>query len=109
MWKEIGNFNPTIPQNVSPKIYFELSFFLQNIIKLFPNPSNGNVSLQFNEMPKGNLEISVTDVTGKIVLTHKIVAVNSSPQFNLDVKNGIYFVKITNQDKTIIKKMVVQQ
>jgi len=84
---------------------------LQNSINIFPNPNKGNVSLQFADFTKGNVDVTISDVTGKIVYESKLQINNSLTNFTIDVKGGIYFVKIfdSTTNKTLIKKLVVQQ
>lgn len=84
---------------------------LQNSVNIFPNPNNGNVSLQFAELTKGNVDVTISDVTGKIVYESTLSVNNALTNFTIDVKSGIYFVKIhdSSLNKTLIKKLVVQQ
>ncbi|MBK6985661.1 MAG: T9SS type A sorting domain-containing protein [Bacteroidetes bacterium] len=84
---------------------------LQKSVTIFPNPNNGNVSLQFAEITKGNVDVTISDVTGKIVYANKLSVTNALTNFDIDVKSGIYFVKIydSSLNKTLIKKLVVQQ
>ncbi|MBK6985659.1 MAG: T9SS type A sorting domain-containing protein [Bacteroidetes bacterium] len=84
---------------------------LQKSVTIFPNPNNGNVSLQFAELTKGNVDVTISDVTGKIVYQNKLQVTNALKNFDIDVKSGIYFVKIhdSSLNKTLIKKLVVQQ
>lgn len=78
-------------------------------VVLFPNPGANNFSMATFGLTDGNIDMSISDVTGKIVFTNKLTVVNALTLFNLDVKNGIYFVKIINNDKTITKKLIIQQ
>lgn len=84
---------------------------LQKSVTIFPNPNNGNVSLQFAELTKGNVDVTISDVTGKIVYESTLSVNNALTNFTIDVKSGVYFVKIhdSSLNKTLIKKLVVQQ
>lgn len=83
---------------------------LQKSVAIFPNPNNGNVSLQFVDLTEGNVDVTISDVTGKIVYESKLQISNSLSNFTIDVKGGVYFVKIfnSNVNKTLIKKLVVR-
>ena len=52
-----------------------------------------------------------SDVNGRIVYENKLLVTNALASFDIDVKSGIYFVKIhdSSLNKTLIKKLVVQQ
>jgi hypothetical protein len=76
---------------------------------LFPNPGANTFNMATFGLTDGDIEVSISDVTGKQVFKNTLSVVNALTLFDLDVKNGVYFVKITNKDNSIIKKLVVQQ
>lgn len=82
---------------------------LQNSIKIFPNPNNGNFNLQFDEFKNGNIDIGIIDVTGKVVYQNKLHRVNTLINFDITFKAGVYFVKIINLDskEQVIKKIII--
>ena len=62
-------------------------------VKVFPNPTKGNIQLRFNKVPKPKTWITVYDVYGKIIL--KTLAVNKEEFLNLNGKaSGLYIVKV---------------
>lgn len=81
------------------------NFELQNIV-LYPNPSKGifNIAL-------GNIQptaIDVYDLTGKIILSKKDIKI-SNVEASLNLSNaatGIYFVKITADNQSIVKRII---
>lgn len=75
---------------------------IQNVV-LYPNPSNGEFTIS-GEFNKGAIE--VTDITGKVVYTSEIT---SGAKINLNtVKSGIYFVKLTANNKTATQKITIK-
>ncbi len=78
---------------------------LTNNFKMFPNPSNGNITIK-NSKSDIN-EILIYNVIGNQVYQQK----NIPQQANLNLKHlnsGIYMVKIvTTDDKTITKKLIL--
>ncbi len=102
-------YNHTVNVTVLPPLKVDEYDKLQNSVRLYPNPNDGNFSLRFDGLTDGNVEVSVSDITGKEVFKNTLSIVNALTLFNLDVKNGIYFVKITNKGNSIIKKLVIQQ
>jgi hypothetical protein len=81
------------------------NFELQNIV-LYPNPSNGifNLVSGTNEIT----EIQVYDLTGKVIWSKKDFEVsNSEIQINLSsVSQGIYFVKISANNQSTVKRII---
>ena len=80
--------------------------FELNKIAIFPNPSTGifNISTKNVVLDK----VQVTDVTGKIILTLSDLAKNNdNVLLNLSAfSNGIYFVKITSQSQSTVKRII---
>jgi hypothetical protein len=80
-------------------------------VKVYPNPGNGNASVSFTAKSKGDLSISITDIKGKEVYseTKKDFSGEFFNQVDLSAKaKGAYFVKITQGDDSVIKKIIVE-
>ncbi|MGV6860158.1 MAG: endonuclease [Putridiphycobacter sp.] len=75
---------------------------------LYPNPTtNGQIYLSFNDF---NLvsKISVFDLSGKVVETVSQTAISDNKITLNHLEKGIYFVKVSSEDQTITKKVVVK-
>jgi len=71
-------------------------------IEMYPNPSNQLINFS-NITEKSN--ISIVDVNGKLVLTSTINS--SSNTINIEaLSNGIYFVRIANNNGISVKKLI---
>lgn len=75
-------------------------------IEIYPNPSHGNFIITFENIEPTT--ISVYDMAGKEVWkTKNITMQNKTTTINLNnIANGIYFVKITTANQTIIKRII---
>ncbi|WP_046755774.1 T9SS type A sorting domain-containing protein [Kordia jejudonensis] len=77
---------------------------------IYPNPSNGNYSIQPNFKTAVNekaYEITITNIAGKSIFTKETIPLNRS--YHLDITNytaGIYFLKITVGNTTEVKKLI---
>lgn len=72
-------------------------------IKLFPNPSNG----QFTVEVEGKFSLSVFDITGRLVYSN--LNAENSAQFDLSANSaGIYIVKIVSAHSRKIVKAIKQ-
>ena len=78
--------------------------------QIFPNPSTGNVSVQFNNATSSEVTIEVSNLVGQVVYTSTETTVTGSNSFNLnlaDLNDGQYIVKIGNgQTQTIAKVQI---
>lgn len=82
-------------------------------VSIFPNPTNQTSTLYYHLNKKGNVKIELVDVLGK-----KIMEVENGNQVEgdysveiskseLNLLNGIYFVKFTIDNATITKKLII--
>ena len=73
-------------------------------VKIYPNPFNYKTTLHFNN--QNSRLIHVLDMMGR-----KLVEIYSSAQevsiYNYDFKKGIYFINILENDKRIVKKIII--
>ncbi len=95
----------TVTQNVIICMGIQTNNNNQLAISVYPNPSTGNFTVGLaNGLTK---VISVTDVTGRVVLTttssEDKVIVNIS-----NLSNGIYYIKVASDNKAEVTKVVKQ-
>ena len=77
-----------------------------NSINIFPNPNNGNFNINLESTPT-NANINIYNMSGRVVLTKQLNSIENNIQLN-NTNADVYFVKITNNNKLIIKKIVVE-
>lgn len=84
---------------------------LQNSIKIFPNPSNGNFNLQFDDLKSGDIEINISDIAGKIIHKNKLQLASNKINLDVNLENGAYFMEIKNSksNATVVKKIIIQK
>jgi photosystem II stability/assembly factor-like uncharacterized protein len=78
-----------------------------NLIRIFPNPSNNFVSITVST--KNNANLSIFDITGKIIF-NKDIQLLEATKVTFDFSHlakGIYFVNYTTGNENIIKKMII--
>ena len=73
-------------------------------IIIYPNPTKGKLFLE--NLPKGELSITIVDVSGK-----RIVEINKLSEKTIDISslsNGIYQIKLEGKDWVWNKKLIKQ-
>jgi Secretion system C-terminal sorting domain len=77
-----------------------------NKIAIYPNPSKGIFNLALNNLPIETIELS--DLTGKkINVINNLKTYNNETQLDLtSISSGVYFVKITANNQSTIKKII---
>ena len=77
-------------------------------LKLFPNPTENRVTIEFQEKVT-KAEITITDLTGKVMLKTEV---NESQrvEFNTgDLGTGIYFVRVQGADFVETRKLLLRK
>lgn len=82
-----------------------------NAVNLYPNPNEGNFTLEINANLNANLQVSITDITGKNV--HQ-VSVSSNRGKNLlqlnvnHLQKGFYILKVSDSIGEINKSFIIR-
>ena len=83
----------------------DIDLFEEEGISLYPNPNNGEFTLEMNN--NNNSIIRIIDMNGKVVLTSKINSTES--KFNIsNYGKGIYMVQIITDNNIVTRKISVQ-
>lgn len=85
------------------------SFGLNNF-KLFPNPNNGNFTIQFNSDSRNQVKIIVHDLRGREIYSKSYTndgLFNENLQLS-NVQSGVYLVTVQDGDRKEVKKIVLE-
>lgn len=77
---------------------------------IYPNPSNGIVNLQFNDIPVSNID--VVNVLGQVVKSVKINANSSENSKSIDLSgeaNGVYIINVSTNETSSSYKVVLDK
>lgn len=102
-WNDVAHSNTLYYVVEHPSIVGVENLELDNEIKLYPNPTNGKITVEGENISN----IEVMNVAGKKVMDAKSV----KQQSNIDLSNqikGTYIVKITTNKGIIVKKVVFE-
>jgi hypothetical protein len=85
-----------------------------NDLAVFPNPSSGQFTIAF-PAPRSNTRISVYDINGRQVYYTEVaksealepveIRINRTEMF---VRQGIYFIRLANDEQVITKKLLIE-
>ena len=85
---------------------------ISNRIKIYPNPAKDQVFISLNDSEITSVQISIMDVNGKVYYSKSELPVNEGiGSFQLDIADGLYFVKIINPitNEIFQQKLVLQK
>ncbi|MCH8318105.1 MAG: T9SS type A sorting domain-containing protein, partial [Bacteroidetes bacterium] len=78
-------------------------------VKIYPNPSQGYFTIEFTKNDLGSKEVFVYNILGNLI---KNIHVRPNERYvtidMFDQSNGMYFIKVTDGDSTVIRKIVIR-
>lgn len=81
---------------------------VQKNFKLFPNPSQGNISLEFQNMQQYPIEVLIFSDQGQRLLSQDFPANTFDVSLNLTrLPSGLYFIIARQEDGTFVQKSLV--
>ncbi len=78
-------------------------------LSFFPNPNNGKFSLSFASNEKGKIQIEIFDLKGNKIYEEKLKDFSGKYLKKIDLSKkgkGIFLLKITQNEKVLIKKLI---
>jgi hypothetical protein len=67
-------------------------------VNLYPNPSNGNITITTKE-DLLNSKIQILDITGRSVILHENIDLTNGEAHHFKIlENGIFFMNIVNEN-----------
>lgn len=79
-----------------------------NVI-LYPNPSNGNISLQIPSMQKGPISFTVLNALGQVIYSESQNE-NHYEIYHLDltgISKGVYFIEVKSGEEKIVERIII--
>ncbi len=110
----VGNYNQTMNsilkyRYVAPNGVNIYQLVNGNDVNIFPNPSNDVVNFSVNGANKEDINISVFDVTGKMIFNNSL-NVNGLSKTSFDFSGfskGVYVVNVSSGNDNYTKKLVI--
>ena len=77
-----------------------------NVFNLYPNPSNGIVTLEFQDLNSAN-NFKILDITGKVILNKKSYLLKETIDLSF-LSKGIYIIKVSDSKSTSANRLVIE-
>lgn len=78
-------------------------------LRVYPNPSNGNITISAANLKTTGVDLQVVDLLGKTVQKMQVTTNGGLLEQSLSLTQaGIYFVKVTDGTQTYVQKVVVE-
>lgn len=79
----------------------------KDIIQIFPNPASNQVTISFTENSSLSFSLEIIDNLGKKIFSKKNILENQTTINIASFAKGLYFIKVQNQEKKQIKKLII--
>ncbi|MBL7912538.1 MAG: choice-of-anchor J domain-containing protein [Bacteroidia bacterium] len=87
--------------------------FFTGVIKLFPNPANESLNLNYTLKNKTAVQFEITDVLGKVCLTQTNNTINEGENTNTfntsSLKPGVYFIRLKQNAAVVYNSKFIKQ
>jgi len=78
-------------------------------IQIFPNPTDGNFTLQFDYPIPAKSQVQIIDIEGRILKDKSLVSGHQNHNLTIaDLPHGLYFVKITHDGMPVWAKKLIK-
>lgn len=81
--------------------------YLDYPLIIYPNPSSGDLTIQFDAPKSGSCYVIINDMAGREIKRHKQKVQNGLQSFKVQgLSNGVYTIQIVLEDKKFAKKVI---
>ena len=96
-----------IPDFLDPDVVeLSISETIFESLNIYPNPTSGILHIQSDYL-MGTVDTKIYNLQGQVVLFDHSVPSNGTISLDLSsIKTGIYFIKISSEEGTVVKKIV---
>ena len=77
-------------------------------VSIFPNPTNGLITINFNDGLNQETNYTITSIEGKVVTTQTNILTNNVVIDLSNESKGVYFLKINNGNNNAVYKLIKQ-
>ena len=79
-------------------------------IAVYPNPSNGLINIDINQVNYNNIQLNICDLSGKVIYTETIQNKHNSAKIKLNLANvekGLYLLELSTPYKRIVNTISI--
>jgi PKD repeat protein len=84
---------------------------IENTLAVYPNPNNGEFTVNFTMQQATDVTVEMTDVAGRVISTTTYNNVNQVNQqmYAGDLADGVYLVRVLTADESVTKRVIIQR
>ncbi len=85
---------------------------LSSSLLLYPNPSKGEATIQYNSIRNEKIQLKVFDITGRVVFITTALSIKGMNTYHLNLSHfagGIYYLELSNNNERGRIKFVIER
>jgi hypothetical protein len=76
--------------------------------RVYPNPADQNLQVEIERALSGQVNVEMTDATGRIVLSDRFAPASSAISLRIgELAAGVYSVRVTGREGSAVRKVTV--
>lgn len=98
----------TNTSNVIAGITVGVSEDLKSAVTVYPNPASGQLNISFGQI-RENVTLSIMNAQGQLMFNSEIT---TTPSCQVDLSaysEGVYFLRITSKEQSVLQKIVIRK
>jgi hypothetical protein len=103
-----GNGCHSDSSNVISFIYNSVNEITPEMISVYPNPSNGDFTIDFNSSINKNTTVEIVDVLGNLRFREPITGRSNAINSGI-FESGMYFIKVSGEETFLIRKIIIDK
>tara|TARA_B100001287_G_scaffold274457_1_gene279817 strand:- start:3545 stop:4486 length:942 start_codon:yes stop_codon:yes gene_type:complete len=81
---------------------------LESNLKLMPNPSNGDFTIDFNGYPLDQAELTITNMMGEKVYSKKLSVVSGPVNVQTSMDAGVYLIEVADATHSLNSRILIK-
>ena len=81
-------------------------------VKLYPNPTNGNTTLEFENMTENEATIKLINQLGQVITVQEVQlsqGKNAVKLNTLELNSGLYIVVLETKNNSVNRRLIIQK
>jgi len=75
--------------------------------KMYPNPSEGNFVIDFDDLQRGSVKITISDLNGRVVYSNELNG--EIIPLSVDLPDGVYMLRAESGNQHFMQKLIIRR
>ena len=76
------------------------------MFKMYPNPNDGNFTIELSDLHSGKVRIAISDLNGRIIYSNELTG--EIMPLTINIPAGIYNLKIESGQHSFNQKLIIR-